>query len=400
MIYEMIIEDIQSSISLTRTIEIEDNSSFEQFHQVILAVFQEESPKKYVFQITRSIGKKRSNLTIRQQPSGEHVEEDPFNYNDASESMSLFEDSAYERDVLLNHYFKQSGDTAQFVSNEEESSYYTITLKKTAAPAPRVAYPICTAAKGSLDQKNSKRKKRISEKALLVEINQTLDFALERGVFYVGLKKQLDILRVLLIKPSITTPAGPKPKRIFAFKITLEDVGVPVWRKVQVHSNSTFLELHKIIQIVFDWQDEHLHDFMIQKSNGIRQKSVIIEPAEDDAASFADLFFQDGKTRLSEDKERLHDHFVVEKDQARYTYDFGDNWQNKIVLEKILDPAEGVFYPICTGAKNDAPYEDSRHEVLRGELSLLNSNAKAIVADVNEELERRMHHKRMPHKRK
>ncbi|MBP8683657.1 MAG: hypothetical protein KBH68_07125, partial [Trichococcus sp.] len=78
----------------------------------------------------------------------------------------------------------------------------------------------------------------------------------------------------------------------------------------------------------------------------------------------------------------------------------GDDWQHKIVLEKILEPAEGTTYPICTAAKNDAPYEDSRYEVMTGDLSLLNSNAKGIIADVNGELERRMHKKKISRKTK
>jgi hypothetical protein len=156
----MIIEDIQSSISLTRAIEIEDNASFEQFHQVILAVFQEETPKKHAFQITRSNGKKQSNLTIRQQPSGNQVEEDPFHYNEESEILTLFEDIAYEKDVLLDHYFKKIGDTARFVCTVEEASQHTITLNKTVPPEPGITYPICTAAQGSLAQVNSKSKKK------------------------------------------------------------------------------------------------------------------------------------------------------------------------------------------------------------------------------------------------
>ena len=158
--------------------------------------------------------------------------------------------------------------------------------------------------------------------------------------------------------------------------------------------------MHKIIQILFDWQDDHLHEFRIQKSNGICQKNVVIESDEEASSPFDSLFFDDEQTYLSETEERLHDHFLVEKDQARYTYDFGDDWQHKIVLEKILEPAEGTTYPICTAAKNDAPYEDSHYEVITGSLSLLNSNAKGIIADVNGELERRMHKKKISRKTK
>ena len=229
-----------------------------------------------------------------------------------------------------------------------------------------------------------------------------MDLSPEKGEKYNDLKRQLDDLMQLLNPSSgkSKTPTAPKQPQIYSFKITLENVGVPVWRKVQVNSASTFLELHKIIQILFDWQEDHLHDFRVQKSNGIRQKNVIIESDEEASAPFDSLFFDDEQTYLSETEERLHDHFLVEKDQARYTYDFGDDWQHKIVLEKIIAPAEGTTYPICTAAKNDAPYEDSRYEVITGSLSLLNSNAKGIVADVNGELERRLHKKKMSRKRK
>lgn len=57
---------------------------------------------------------------------------------------------------------------------------------------------------------------------------------------------------------------------IFQFKIALLDVGVPVWRRVQVNSHSTFQELHEVIQVSFDWYDSHLHNFSIRKSNGKR----------------------------------------------------------------------------------------------------------------------------------
>lgn len=38
------------------------------------------------------------------------------------------------------------------------------------------------------------------------------------------------------------------------------------------------------------------------------------------------------------------------KGQGIYTYDFGDNWEHDIVLEKILPPEEGVLYPRCITA--------------------------------------------------
>ena len=374
MIYEMTIEKNLLTEPISHTIRIEESSTFEQLYQDILQVLQEEAPKNHSFQIMRSNGKKQSGVTIQPQPASDQVAEDPFVYNEDSENTSLFDERFYENDTSVKDYFKKPGDAATYISVQDIPNEYTVTFSKTLTPA----------------------------EAILAELNQLIEWSPERRESYDILKGQLDELTQLLNPSSRKSkkPASPKQPQIYSFKITLENVGVPVWRKVQVNSSSTFLELHKIIQILFDWQDDHLHEFRIQKSNGIRQKNVVIESDEEASSPFDSLFFDDEQTYLSETEERLHDHFLVEKDQARYTYDFGDDWQHKIVLEKILEPAEGTTYPICTAAKNDAPYEDSRYEVITGSLSLLNSNAKGIIADVNGELERRMHKKKISRKTK
>ena len=368
MIYEMTIEKNLLTEPISHTIRIEESSTFEQLYQDILQVLQEEAPKNHSFQIMRSNGKKQSGVTIQPQPASDQVSEDPFVYNEDSENTSLFDERFYENDTSVKDYFKKPGDAATYISVQDIPNEYTVTFSKTLTPA----------------------------EAILAELNQLIERSPERRESYDILKGQLDELTQLLNPSSRKSkkPASPKQPQIYSFKITLENVGVPVWRKVQVNSSSTFLELHKIIQILFDWQDDHLHEFRIQKSNGIRQKNVVIESDEEASSPFDSLFFDDEQTYLSETEERLHDHFLVEKDQARYTYDFGDDWQHKIVLEKILEPAEGTTYPICTAAKNDAPYEDSRYEVMTGDLSLLNSDAKGIVSSVNTVLEMRLHNKK------
>ena len=368
MIYEMTIEKNLLTEPISHTIRIEESSTFEQLYQDILQVLQEEAPKNHSFQIMRSNGKKQSGVTIQPQPASDQVAEDPFVYNEDSENTSLFDERFYENDTSVKDYFKKPGDAATYISVQDIPNEYTVTFSKTLTPA----------------------------EAILAELNQLIERSPERRESYDILKGQLDELTQLLNPSSRKSkkPASPKQPQIYSFKITLENVGVPVWRKVQVNSSSTFLELHKIIQILFDWQDDHLHEFRIQKSNGIRQKNVVIESDEEASSPFDSLFFDDEQTYLSETEERLHDHFLVEKDQARYTYDFGDDWQHKIVLEKILEPAEGTTYPICTAAKNDAPYEDSRYEVITGSLSLLNSDAKGIVSSVNTVLEMRLHNKK------
>ena len=62
---------------------------------------------------------------------------------------------------------------------------------------------------------------------------------------------------------------GPKGSRwcasirIFEFRLCLAEVRPPVWRRIQVPADYTLAHLHKVIQIVMDWQDCHLHEFTI-----------------------------------------------------------------------------------------------------------------------------------------
>jgi hypothetical protein len=51
---------------------------------------------------------------------------------------------------------------------------------------------------------------------------------------------------------------------------------------------------------------------------------------------------------------------VVRSEKARfhYDYDFGDNWQHKLEVEKVLQPEPGVHYPRCVTGKRKCPPED------------------------------------------
>lgn len=44
--------------------------------------------------------------------------------------------------------------------------------------------------------------------------------------------------------------------------------------------------------------------------------------------------------------------------KAVYTYDFGDDWEHNISVEKVLAPEPGLAYPACTGGNRHGPPED------------------------------------------
>jgi hypothetical protein len=138
--------------------------------------------------------------------------------------------------------------------------------------------------------------------------------------------------------------AGP-PKAVYQLKITLLRMPPPVWRRVQVRSNITMAELHETIQAAMGWTDSHLHEFVAPF--GMR----FGRPDYDGVGDFGD-------PPSDERRVKLHKVLVAEHDKLRYDYDFGDDWQHSVVLEKILPVDPAVRYPVCVKGKRACPPED------------------------------------------
>ncbi len=140
-----------------------------------------------------------------------------------------------------------------------------------------------------------------------------------------------------------------KFNRVYQFKITLKGIKPPIWRRIQVPETYSFWDLHVAIQDAMGWKDYHLHEFEIpHPSTG--EKVRIGHPDEN-----TELF---GQEILSEHEQKITDWFSMENRVADYTYDFGDNWEHKIQLEKILPRDKNIKYPICIGGKRACPPED------------------------------------------
>ena len=125
----------------------------------------------------------------------------------------------------------------------------------------------------------------------------------------------------------------PELPDIYQLRITLREISPLIWRRLLVCSDTTLAQLHAILQIVFDWSDEHLHTFHLHGkdygSNGAETRHV----------------------RLSTFRLRCGERF-------RYVYDYGAHWQCDIRLEAILPRDAKRFYPVCITAKRAAPPEE------------------------------------------
>jgi len=137
--------------------------------------------------------------------------------------------------------------------------------------------------------------------------------------------------------------------QVYQFKITLKDIKPLIWRRIHVPKTYTFWDLHIAIQNVMGWYDSHLHEFEIV--NPLSGTKTIIGIPNDDED------FANYKT-LPGWKQKISDYFSKKNQSANYIYDFGDNWEHKIILEKILPKENNITYPLCVKGERACPPED------------------------------------------
>ena len=136
--------------------------------------------------------------------------------------------------------------------------------------------------------------------------------------------------------------------QVYQFKITLEEIDPPIWRRIQVPETYSFWDLHVAIQDAMGWTDSHLHQFEMTNPKTREEVDIGIpdEEWEDEAVTLAGWDI------------KIADYFSQENSSAIYIYDFGDNWEHTIKLEKILPQAEKTEYPICLEGERACPPED------------------------------------------
>jgi hypothetical protein len=130
---------------------------------------------------------------------------------------------------------------------------------------------------------------------------------------------------------------------IAVLRIEIEQIEPLIWRRVAVRTSMNLKGLHKIIQAAIGWLDYHLWAFTAdERSYGI--------PIPDDP-DWNGRINNAASTKLS----ALLTTGVTE---FAYMYDFGDDWQHRIIVEAI-EPAEaGESYPRFLGGERRCPPED------------------------------------------
>ena len=125
-------------------------------------------------------------------------------------------------------------------------------------------------------------------------------------------------------------------------KATMKFIEPPIWRRFTIPARKTLEELHDAIQVMFSWDDYHLRQFTIgRKKYGLPDPDELFEIIDLDDSQF-----------------ELHQVIQKEEQKFKYVYDFGDNWEIDLKVEKILESSPREKYAICLEGKRNAPPED------------------------------------------
>ncbi len=145
-------------------------------------------------------------------------------------------------------------------------------------------------------------------------------------------------------KPRSTTTKPATPVAAYQLKVTLNHCKPPIWRRILVPGHFSLLKLHDVLQICLGWTDSHLHQFIIDKR-------YYGDLANDEGWGFSKIL-DERRHKLCDLESAIIMGFI-------YEYDFGDGWEHKIKVEKIVPPEENPpQHPLLLDGKRACPPED------------------------------------------
>ena len=129
---------------------------------------------------------------------------------------------------------------------------------------------------------------------------------------------------------------------IATLRIELKDSDPLIWRVVEVPTSITLKVLHDIVQVTMGWLDYHLWELVIEgQAYGL--------PIDEDWGA---------APRKVASRVRLRDVLSPGTTTIDYTYDFGDNWEHRLVVSDVRSGDPGTAYPRFISGERDCPPED------------------------------------------
>lgn len=149
---------------------------------------------------------------------------------------------------------------------------------------------------------------------------------------------------------------------IYRIQVDLDHAQPPIWRQLDIRSDTTLDVLHQVIQAAFGWSDSHLYRFALSGHPFDWDSQLFLCPWE---ANEGD---EDG---IPAWQVRLDETLRETGDVLQYAYDYGDSWELTLRLEESLPAAPDEPTAIILDGERAAPPENSGGAVDAESLSLL-----------------------------
>lgn len=140
--------------------------------------------------------------------------------------------------------------------------------------------------------------------------------------------------RVMTSKPTSLATA------IYSLRVELTRIEPLIWRRLLVRGSTTLVGLHAALQVTMGWTNSHLHSFTFG----------------DVRYGVPDEIY--GPTMRDERGQTLAKVLGETHREFGYTYDFGDDWEHRIVVEALSKARAEFHYPICVAGERACPPED------------------------------------------
>lgn len=132
----------------------------------------------------------------------------------------------------------------------------------------------------------------------------------------------------------------PLGKRIVQVKVTLDGIRPLVWRRLLLPESLPLLSLSAALERAMGWESYHLHEFEL------------------DGVAYGEPDSENPRPVHAQRDYRFGDFGLKKGGRFTYRYDFGDDWQHRIVVEKVLPAEPGIAYPVCIDGARACPPED------------------------------------------
>jgi hypothetical protein len=139
-----------------------------------------------------------------------------------------------------------------------------------------------------------------------------------------------------------------KRNQVYQFKVILQGIEPPIWRRIQVPASYSFWDLHVALQDSMGWDDYHLHMFRIREP----RTGEVVEIGIPDDEPFEEAACLPGW------EVPIAAYFREPRARGEYEYDFGDGWEHEVILEDIVARAPRQRYPKCLDGARACPPED------------------------------------------